>query len=299
LQVGFIGLGVMGQAMATNLVRAGHTLTVFNRTRARTDPLAALGARVAGSPREAAHAADVVIVMVTDDRAVEAVTLGDDGALAGMAPGTLLVDMSTISPRTTRRLAQEAAQRGVTWVDAPVTGGDRGAREGTLTIMVGGPREAFVRLEPLLHVMGQRIVHVGDVGMGQSLKLVGNLISGLTLLAASEGVRLAEAAGVSREAIEAVLPYSSARSYELDKVLEHWRTADWTPGFSVANRTKDLRLAVEMAEQAHFPMALAAVGYQVWAVHADTAGPEDETSILKRWGPVTPMPVSRVREGDA
>jgi 3-hydroxyisobutyrate dehydrogenase-like beta-hydroxyacid dehydrogenase len=283
VQIGFIGLGVMGQPMALNLVRRGYAVRVYNRTAARCAPLEAAGATVAKSPAEAAEQADIVCTMVTDDAAVEAVTLGPDGALAAMRPGTVLVDHSTIAPATTRRLAESARTRGVTWLDAPVTGGDIGARDGTLTIMVGGPVEAFRTVEPVLQAMGQRIVHVGPVGMGQSLKLVGNLISGLTLLAAAEGIRLAEAAGIPAEAVEAVLPHSSARSYELDKALDRWRRSDWTPGFSVANRTKDLRLAVAMMEELRFPSALAHVAYQVWAVHAAAVPDEDEASILRRW----------------
>jgi 3-hydroxyisobutyrate dehydrogenase-like beta-hydroxyacid dehydrogenase len=283
LRVGFVGLGVMGQPMALNLARAGFALSVYNRTAGRAEPLAAVGARVAESPKAAAEGAEVVVTMVTDDRAVEAVALGADGVLAGVGRGGIVMDMSTISPRTTRRLSEEARRRGLTWLDAPVTGGDVGARDGTLTIMVGGPEPAFAAVRPLLAAMGQRIVRVGESGMGQSLKLVGNLISGLNLLAASEGLRLAEAAGVSPELMADVLPFSSARSFELDKALDRWRTANWEPGFSVQNRTKDLRLAVEMAESLQFPLALAAVAYQVWAIHADGFSAQDEASILKRW----------------
>lgn len=286
VRVGFVGLGVMGQAMAQNLVRAGHTLTVYNRTPSRAEPLLAQGAAWAETPRGAAVGNEVVITMVTDDEAVRAVVLGPEGVLAGLEPGGIVMDMSTISPDTTESMAELAASRELAWVDAPVTGGDIGAREGTLTIMAGGPADAFDRVRPLLEAMGQRIVHVGESGLGQSLKLVGNLISGLNLLAAAEGLRLGQAAGVPLEMMREVLPFSSAQSFELNKAFDRWMTDNFRPGFSVANRTKDLRLAVEMSEALNFTPALAAVAYQVWAVHAGQQADQDEASILTRWGPL-------------
>ena len=283
MRVGFVGLGVMGQPMALNVRKAGHDLRVYNRTVERTEALRAAGAEVASSPREAAQGAAVVITIVTDDEAVRAVAEGSDGVLAGLEPGGVVIDMSTISPTTTRALAEASRARQLVWMDAPVTGGDIGARDGTLTIMVGGPEAVFRRLRPLLESMGERIVYVGPSGMGQSLKLVGNLVSGLTLLSAAEGIRLADAAGIPPQVVEQVLPFSSARSFELDKALERRREHRFEPGFSVANRTKDMRLAVEMAEALGFPPALAAVAYQIWAGHAERFGVEDESSIQKRW----------------
>lgn len=283
MQVGFVGLGVMGQPMALNLLKAGHDLQVYNRTASRAEPLVAAGARWAATPRDAARGADVTITMVTDDAAVRAVAAGPDGVLAGAAQGSVVVDMSTISPDTTRGLAEEAAGHGVIWLDAPVTGGDVGAREGTLTIMVGGPRQAFEEVHALFEAMGKRIVYVGESGLGQSLKLVGNLISGMTLLASAEGLRLGEAAGIPLATMGEVLPYSSAQSFELAKALDRWGRRAFDPGFSVANRTKDMRLAVEMAESANFSPALGAVAFQVWAVHAARFAALDEASILKRW----------------
>ncbi len=283
MRIGFVGLGVMGQPMALNLLKAGHDLQVYNRTASRAEPLVAAGARWAATPRDAAAGSDVTITMVTDDQAVRAVALGPEGVLAGASRGSVVMDMSTISPDTTRSLAEEAAGRGVIWLDAPVTGGDVGAREGTLTIMVGGPRPAFEEVRPVLEAMGKRIVYVGESGLGQSLKLVGNLISGMTLLASAEGLRLGEAAGIPLATMAEVLPYSSAQSFELAKALDRWTRRAFEPGFSVANRTKDMRLAVEMAETVNFIPALGAVAFQVWAVHAARYGSQDEASILKRW----------------
>ncbi|CAB1129795.1 6-phosphogluconate dehydrogenase [Candidatus Hydrogenisulfobacillus filiaventi] len=283
-QAAFIGLGIMGGAMARNLVTRGVELVVYNRTRSRTEPLAALGAAVAETPRQAAAAAPVVFVMVTDDQALEAVTLGADGILSGIAEGGVIVDHSTVSPGLTRSLAARAAAQGVQWVDAPVTGGDQGAREATLTIMAGGEVAAFQRVRPLLGLMGRRILHVGPVGMGQTLKLVSNLVSGLTLMAAAEGLRLGLRAGLRLDAMEEVMMHGSARSYELEKLLGRLKAGDWTPGFSVDNRLKDLELAVGLAEALgqSIPLSRTAVAaYRAWR---DTgAGGRDEASYVLAW----------------
>ncbi|MGC8486669.1 MAG: NAD(P)-dependent oxidoreductase [Clostridia bacterium] len=284
MRIGFVGLGVMGQAMALNLVKGGHTLRVYNRTPGRADILLAAGAERAETPAAAAAGADVTIVIVTDDRAVRAVAEGDSGVLAGAARGSLVVDMSTISPETTRALNEAADARGITWLDAPVTGGDIGAREGTLTIMVGGSKDAFGRVKPVLDLMGRRVVYIGDSGLGQTMKLVGNFISGLTLMVAAEGVRLGEAAGLTLDQMNEVLPFSSAQSFELGKIIDRWGRRVFDPGFSVANRTKDMRLAVEMAEELNFALALGAVGFQFWAGHAARHPSLDESSIAQHWG---------------
>lgn len=283
MRIGFVGLGVMGQAMALNLVKGGHALRVYNRTPSRAEPLVEAGAEWRPTPAQAADGADITIIMVTDDQAVRAVAEGPDGVLEGAARQSLVIDMSTISPETTRALSEAAEARGAVWLDAPVTGGDIGAREGTLTIMVGGPREAFLRARPVLELMGRRITHIGESGLGQTMKLVGNFISGLTLMVAAEGVRLGEAAGLSLEQMAEVLPFSSAQSFELGKLMDRWGRRAFEPGFSVANRTKDMRLAVEMAEELNFSLALGAVGYQVWAGHAARNPGLDESSIAQRW----------------
>jgi 3-hydroxyisobutyrate dehydrogenase-like beta-hydroxyacid dehydrogenase len=273
----------MGQAMALNLVRGGHAVTVHNRTAERAKPLLEAGAQWAESPALAAQGADLTIIMVTDDQAVRAVAEGERGVLGGAARGSLVVDMSTISPETTRMLSEAADARGVTWLDAPVTGGDIGAREATLTIMVGGSETGFAQARPVLELLGRKIVYIGDSGLGQTMKLVGNFVSGLTLMVAAEGVRLGQAAGLSLEQMGEVLPFSSAQSFELSKVLDRLGRQMFEPGFSVANRTKDMRLAVEMAEELNFGLALGAVGFQVWAGHQARYPGLDESSIVRHW----------------
>ncbi len=289
MRVGFVGLGVMGAPMAQNLLNSGYELTVYNRTAARTDPLVARGAIRAATLAEVAARSDVVALMVTDAAAVHAVCDGAEGLLAHMAPGTVVVDFSTIGPRATTALAERAGARRVVWMDAPVTGGDVGAKAGTLTIMVGGDGKTFAAIRPLLDVVGARIVHVGPSGAGQSMKLVANLVSGLNLLAAAEGLRLAEAAGIPLPVVAEVLPASSARSFEVDKLLERWPARHFSPGFSLANRTKDLGLALDMAEALGFSTVLARAALPAFQQAVAARGQEDETAVARHWdGPPDP-----------
>lgn len=281
--LGFIGLGVMGQPMAGHLARQAP-LVVYNRHRERVEPLRTLGARVASLPRVVAEQASLVFLMLKDDRAVEAVVTGTDGLFAGLQPHSLVVDCSTISPQLTRRLAQEARALGAEWLDAPVTGGDVGAKRATLTIMVGGSTSGFVRARPWLEVLGERIMHVGPVGQGQTMKLVANLVSAMNLMAASEGLCLGLALGLDLALLAEVMPHSSAQSYELTKVLDRVTRQDFSPGFSVENRLKDLRLACEMAQNAHFPADMAEWAALRYAQHAASGyDEEDETSYVKHW----------------
>lgn len=280
-RLGFIGLGIMGQAMALNLL-GEEPLAVYNRTRARTEPLAAKGARVAATAAEAADA-DVVFVVVTDDQALSAVADGTDGILAGLRPGAVVVDHSTVSPALTRRLAEKASARGGTWLDAPVTGGDVGARDGTLTIMVGGEAGALDRVRPYLARMSRRIVHIGPVGQGQTMKLVSNLVSCLNLMAGAEGLQLGLRAGLPFEKMVEVMPYGTAQSFELAKILDRYDRQDYRPGFSVANRLKDLRLALELARALGFRAPLGERAEELFGTYADGRRELDEASYLKRW----------------
>jgi 2-hydroxy-3-oxopropionate reductase len=189
-RVGFIGLGVMGKPMASNLIAAGHELVVWSRTRADVDEVAGDGATAAASAREVAENADVTILMLPDSPQVREVLDGDDGLLAGVREGTLVVDMSTISPVVTREIATACGERGIGWVDAPVSGGDVGAREATLSIMAGGSEEDFARAKPLFEALGKTIVHVGPVGSGQVVKACNQVVVALTIEAVSEALVL-------------------------------------------------------------------------------------------------------------
>lgn len=283
-RLGFVGLGVMGQPMAQHL-QEKHPLTVYNRTASRAQPLLRQeGAVWAASARQTAERSDILFLMLKNDEAVAAVTGGPQGVLAGIRPGMVIVDHSTISPALTRRLAKQVAAQGGEWIDAPVTGGDSGAQAGTLTIMVGGTEEGFRRILPLLQLEGSRILRVGDVGQGQTLKLVANLVSAINLMAACEGLQLGLALGLDVGALATVMENGSAQSFELAKVLDRFRRQDYEPGFSVDNRYKDLRLAITLAQNRGFPADMGQVADKLYGSHrASGFSQEDETSYIKRW----------------
>lgn len=248
MRIGFIGLGVMGVPMARNLIAAGHELTV-HRVKERSQVLLEEGATSAGSPAEVARAADVVILMLPDTPDVEHVlATADDGVLAGLAPGTLVIDMSSISPVTTRSLAEQVEAVGGVYVDAPVSGGEVGAREGTLTIFVGGTDQAVEQAMPLLEVMGRTITHLGPAGAGQATKVVNQIIVGLTIEAVAEGLAVAEASGIDPSAVREALSggFASSRILEMHGKRMVERTFD--PGFRMRLHRKDLGLALAAAE---------------------------------------------------
>ncbi|MCY0879769.1 MAG: NAD(P)-dependent oxidoreductase [Firmicutes bacterium] len=281
--LGFLGLGVMGLPMAQHLAQQ-HPLVVFNRTREKAEALAGSDIEVAQTPAEVAARCRLIFCMLANDEAVSHVMRGPAGVFQSDLRDRIIVDHSTISPRLTRTLAAEAGQRGAVWLDAPVTGGDIGAREGTLTMMVGGPREAFEVVLPYLREMGRLIVHVGPVGQGQMLKLVANLVSALNLMAASEGVRMALDLGLGLDEAALVMQNGSAQSFELTKVLDRVRRKDFTPGFSVAHRYKDLKLALDLAREARFPADLAWSAERLYREHlARGYGAQDESSYWTRW----------------
>ncbi len=281
--IGFVGLGIMGQKMARNLLKH-QPINIFNRTKEKGAELINQGARWHNTPKDLAEASSLIFIMVTDDKALRDGVLGDEGILAGIQPKTLVMDHSTLSPKGTRELARLVQSKDAAWADAPVTGGDIGAQNGTLTIMVGAQETDFERAEPYFKQMGQRILHVGEPGQGQSLKLVSNMVSALNLMAAAEGVQLALNQGLGLEDIETVMSFGSAQSYELAKILERLKGHDYRPGFSVANPVKDFRLAVELARQTGFAADLGITALPFYEDHAERGyGEEDESSYIKRW----------------
>ncbi len=283
IRLGFIGTGIMGRPMVEHLL-AEQAVTVYNRTRDKTAGLEPLGADIVQTPGEVGRRANLIFIMVTNDVALESIVLGQDGLMDAVRQGTVIVDHSTVSVGLTRRLADLAHARGAVWCDAPVTGGDIGAQNATLTIMVGGPKEAFERVHPYLKSLGQRIVHVGDVGQGQALKVVSNLVSALNLMAAAEGIRLGREAGLPLDAMEAVMTHGSAASFEVSKMLDRYRRQDYQPGFSVANRFKDLGLARELARSLNQSIPLGDQGYDLYREHLNGGHEKlDESSYIMRW----------------
>lgn len=269
-KIGFIGLGVMGKPMAKNLLAAGYPLTVWNRTKSKMEELLSLGAAGAASPMEVAEKSDVVITMVADSPDVEAVVLGPSGVIEGARPGMTVIDMSTISPRVTRLVAEALAEKGVRMLDAPVSGGDVGAREGSLSIMVGGPEEAFRECLPILEVLGKRITYMGGSGMGQTTKLCNQVICVLNIQAVCEGLMLGAKAGVDLEKLLEVVTAGAAGSWMLSNLGPKMVKRDFEPGFRVSHQQKDLRLALSAAAELGLPLPGASLVQQMFrAVEAE------------------------------
>ena len=254
----------MGAGMAANVLRASFPLMVWNRTIAKAEGLAAAGAIIASSPAELAAVSDIIITCVSDTPDVEEVILGEGGVIHGARAGSLVIDMSTISPAATQSIAAELAARGVDMLDAPVSGGSEGAIRGTLSVMVGGEAAALARAMPVLQTMGKRVTHVGPHGAGQMVKLVNQVIVVGNCLAMAEGLLLAQAGGVDLyKALEAVSG-GAAGSWMLSNRGPQILARDWRPGFTVALQQKDLRLVLEAADQQGVPLPGTALIFQLY-----------------------------------
>jgi 2-hydroxy-3-oxopropionate reductase len=279
--IGFIGLGVMGAPMARNLLEAGHTLVVHSRSPGPVESLTEAGAEAVPGPREVAERADVVITMLPDSPAVEAVVLGEGGVLEGASEGDLLIDMSTIHPTVAEAVARAGGERGVGVVDAPVSGGDVGAREGTLSIMVGGQPEAVERARPLLEVLGSTVVHVGEPGSGQVVKACNQLVTGQVIEAVSEALVLGSKAGIDPEKLLDVLSAGLAANKVMEvrrqKFLEH----DFSPSFRARLHAKDLAIVLETARE--FGVAVpgtSLVAQMFSALLGQGRGDEDHSALV-------------------
>ncbi|MBK1716449.1 2-hydroxy-3-oxopropionate reductase [Thiocystis violacea] len=248
-RIGFIGLGIMGRPMALNLLRAGYSLAVHARRVESMRPLIEAGASACGSPAELADRSDVIFTMVSDTPDVESVILGENGVLAGVHPGSVVVDMSTISAAVTRRLAERLGERGVEMLDAPVSGGEAGAIDGRLSIMVGGAESTFARVLPLFHVMGENIVHVGGHGAGQVCKSCNQILVGATIVAVAEAMRLAQASDVDPARVRAALLGGFAGSRVLDVHGQRMIDENFEPGFKARLHQKDMRIVAEAAQE--------------------------------------------------
>ncbi|HEY0615322.1 MAG TPA: 2-hydroxy-3-oxopropionate reductase [Candidatus Elarobacter sp.] len=255
--VGFIGLGIMGKPMAKNLLAAGYPLVVLNRSRGAVDELVALGAKASTTPREVAAASDVVITMLPDSPDVEAVALGADGLVHGMRDGALWIDMSTIAPATTERVAEALAAKGVVSLDAPVSGGEKGAIDAALSIMAGGSDDAFARAKPIFEVLGKNIVHVGDLGAGQVTKACNQIVVGVTIEAVAEALALAEASGVDPSKVRAALLGGFAQSKILDVHGQRMIDRTFNPGFKSKLHRKDMNIAANAGDQRGLDLAAA------------------------------------------
>jgi len=265
MKIGFIGLGNMGEPMARNILKAGHELTVYNRTASKMMPLAALGAHVAGSPREVALGVEIVCTCVSVPSALWAVTEGPDGALAGMAAGQILVDFSTVDPATSQRLAELCAAKGIGCLDAPVSGGTAGAAAGTLTVVVGGPDDVFAEAGPVFAAVGKNIVHVGGAGAGSAFKLINQILVGVNLAGVLEAFVLARKVGLDLNVLYQVLSTSAGNSSTLQSVVpDRVIGRDFQGGFMLKLLIKDLDLALQMGKDAHAALFVAGVARQLY-----------------------------------
>jgi 2-hydroxy-3-oxopropionate reductase len=281
-RVGFVGLGIMGKPMATNLMDAGYKLTVHNRSPEKANELGEAGASVANSPKEVAENADIIITMLPDSPQVSEVVAGEGGVLEGIKEGSLIVDMSTISPVVTEELSEAVKEKGASMLDAPVSGGDVGAIEGTLSIMVGGEEADFHRAKPLFEAMGKTITHVGPVGAGQVTKAANQVVVALTIEAVCEALVLGSAGGVAPEKILDVLSGGLAGNKVMEVKREKFLSHRFEPGFRSELHHKDLGIALAAGREYGVVLPVTAIVDQMLlAMRKKGWGGEDHSALLR------------------
>ena len=283
-KVGLIGLGLMGSPMGRNLLKAGFPLTVWNRTRAKTEKLGQEGARIANSPQEVAADSDVLITIVSDPPALEQVLYGANGALSELKKGSVLIDSSTVSPALARRIAKSCSERDVEFLDAPVTGGTWGAEKGELVFMIGGKKDVLDRVEPILQAVGKRFFLLGPNGAGQTVKLAMNMILALQVEALAESLELVTRAGVPGERLIEVLQSSMARAQVLDVKAPMLMKRDFTPSFPLRLMHKDMGLAMDLAKELGLDLPAGAAAFKAYSsVKAAAKSDVDYAAIASYW----------------
>ena len=281
-KIAFIGLGLMGKPMSLNLVKAGYELTVHNRTTQKTEPLAEAGARVASNPKEAAAGADAVITMLLEDSNVEEVILGKDGVIESLSKGAIVVDMSTISPITVRKVTAALEEKGIEMLDAPVSGGPIGAEEASLAIMVGGKAEVLDRMLPVFQKMGKNITHIGDHGAGQVAKAANQIIVSLTLAAVSEALIFSKGAGVDPAKVREALLGGFAQSRILELHGKRMLDRDFVPGSKVYTTKKDIEISMTIARKEGICLPSTAFVSHLWNACAAKGGMDwDHSALVK------------------
>ena len=287
-KIGFIGLGLMGKPMASNLLKAGNQVTVWNRTAERGQELISAGATLGKNPREVAAASDFLITMVSDPPALEEVLWGhegkNDGVLEGLRSGSIYMDCSTVSTTLARKIAAACSERGVKFLDAPVTGGDWGAREGNLVFMVGGDAETLKETEPIIGVMGKKWFHLGPTGAGQTVKVAMNALLALQVGAMAEALALVTKAGLKGEQLIEVMQSSMARSGLLDLKAPLMVKGEYKPSFSLRLMHKDLGLALDLANQLGVALPATAAAREVYNyVKGEAKEDLDYSAVMKFW----------------
>ena len=281
LTVGFIGLGTMGTGMARNLARAGFALALSSRTAAKVKALSAeLGAKACGSPAEVGAASEVVVSCLPDSPEVEQVHLGPEGTVRGAAKETVVIDCSTIAAEAARSIAGRLAESGVSFLDAPVSGGQKGATDGTLTFFVGGEADALEKARPVLLAMGKRITHLGPCGAGQLGKAVNQIVVAGTLMAVSEGIAFAQKAGLPMPALHEALMGGAASSWMLDVLGKKMMDRDFKPAFAIKHQQKDLGIVLKTAREKGVPLPGVALVHQLLSALEAQGRGEDGTQAL-------------------
>ncbi|HTP44872.1 MAG TPA: NAD(P)-dependent oxidoreductase [Candidatus Acidoferrum sp.] len=281
--VGFIGLGLMGKPMVGNLLRAGFPVVVWNRTKSRADELLSEGAKWGASPHETAAQADVLITIVSDPPAIEQVLWGADGALAGLRRGSTVIDSSTVSPDLARRAAAACNEKGADYLDAPVTGGDWGAKKGELVFMIGGRPEVFERVKAVFEAMGKKFFLLGPNGAGQTVKLAMNLILALEVQALAEALALVAKAGVPGEKLVEVMQSSMARAGVLDVKAPSMLKNEFPASFPLRLMHKDIRLAIELAKKEGITLPAAAAAFATYSAVKDASKDDPDYAAVARF----------------
>ena len=281
LKVGYIGLGLMGKSMARNIMRSGFPLTVHNRSQAAVDELRNEGAQIASSPGELASLVDVVFTNLPDSPDVEQVVLGRNGIIETIKDGQIFVDNSTIKPASSRLIAEKLGEKGVASLDAPVSGGDIGAQQGTLAIMVGGPGDALEKVRPILEAMGKKITHVGEAGAGQIAKAANQIMVAAQMVAMGELLIFAKKAGADPQKVVSAIQGGAAQCWTLDVKPERLFAGNRQPGFKAYMQAKDLGIVSDTARQYGIPLVAASVHDQLFnAMLAMGIGEEDNSAVI-------------------
>ena len=281
-RIGFIGLGLMGRPMTKNLLKAGYDLTVYDINREAVKEVLGLGAKEASSPKEVAESVDAIMLSLPADSEVEEVILGKDGILDGGRPGSVLVDMSTISPLTAKRMAEVLEKQGMEMLDAPVSGGQEGAREASLTIMAGGKPEIFERIEPVLQKLGKNVTYIGGHGAGQVAKAANQIIVGLTIEAVAEGLVFAAKSGVDPEKVRKALLGGYAQSRVLELHGRRMTDRNFVPGGKVRSHKKDIEVVMSVARELGMYLPGTALLSHLWNAVASQGGLDwDHSSVIK------------------
>jgi 2-hydroxymethylglutarate dehydrogenase len=285
MKLGFIGLGAMGNPMAENIAKSDRELYVYDIDREAVEALTNHNTISCASPKEVAEHADMIMMSLPNAHIVEKVILGQDGILATAGTGKVIIDLSSVSPQTTCKMSIEAGAKGHEYIDAPVSGGVAGAVAGSLTIMVGGETKVFKKIKPILDLIGKKITHVGDVGSGDAVKIINNMLLGANMVAVAEAIVLGKKAGLSAKIMHDIIGSSSGQSYVLDNKLPNFiMKRNFQGGFAIDLQFKDLELAVDMGKHLGHPLPATNMAQQVFEVaRACGYGKEDISAVVKVW----------------